>query len=160
MSLYIVIRVRGTADVHPDIEKTLYLLRLRQRYAAALYHESIPGIRNMLRKVEDWATYGEIDRDTLIQLLYARGRLYGDKPLTDQWVAQNLGLYGGIPELADKLLAGEIHYHKLRHKGVKPFFRLHPPRGGFRGSIKKHFRVGGALGYRGPEINKLVIRML
>ncbi len=160
MSLYIVIRLRGTADVHPDIEKTLYLLRLRQRYAAALYHDSLPGIEGMLRKIGDWATWGEIDRETLIKLLYARGRLVGDKPITDEWVASNLGLYGGIPELADKLLAGEIHYHKLEDKGVKPFFRLHPPRGGFRGSIKKHYKVGGELGYRGPEINKLVLRML
>ena len=158
--LYVVIRIRGTADVHPDIEKALYLLRLRQRYAAALYHGSLPGIRDMLRRVEDWATYGEINRDTLIQLLQARGRLLGDRPLTDQWVAQSLGLYGGIPELADKLLSGEIHYHKLKEKGVKPFFRLHPPRGGFRGSIKKHFKVGGELGYRGAAINQLVLKML
>ncbi|MCE4628016.1 MAG: 50S ribosomal protein L30, partial [Desulfurococcales archaeon] len=147
MSLYIVIRLRGTADVHPDIEKTLYLLRLRQRYAAALYHSSLPGIEGMLRKVSDWATWGEIDRDTLIKLLYERGRLIGDKPITDEWVASNLGLYGGVPELADKLLSGEIHYHKLEDKGIKPFFRLHPPRGGFRGSVKKHYSVGGELGY-------------
>jgi len=158
--LYIVIRIRGTADVHPDIEKALDLLRLRQRFAAALYHGSLPGIRDMLRKVEDWATYGEIDRDTLIELIRKRGRLYGDKPITDEWVAENLGLYGGIPELADKLLSGEIHYHKLKEKGVKPFFRLHPPRGGFKGSVKKHYRVGGELGYRGPAINELVLRML
>ena len=160
MALYIVIRVRGTADVHPDIERTLYLLRLRKKYAAALYHESLPGIRNMLRKVESWATYGEISRDTLIRLLKTRGRIIGDKPLTDEWIAANLGLYGGIAELADKLLSGELHYHRLEDRGVKPFFRLHPPRGGFKGSIKRHFKVGGALGYRGPAINDLVLRML
>ena len=160
MSLYIVIRIRGTVDVNPDIEKTLYLLRLRRRYAAALYHSSLPGIRGMLRKVEDWATYGEIDRETLIKLLYTRGKIKGDKPLTDEWVASNLGLYGGIPELADKLLAGELHYHKLASKGVKPFFRLHPPRGGFKRTIKRHFRAGGELGYRGSAVNELVLRML
>ncbi len=160
MPLYLVIRIRGTVDVHPDIEKTLHLLRLRQRYAAALYHSSLPGIEGMLRKVQDWATWGEIERDPLIELLRKRGRLYGDKPLTDEWVARNLGLYGGIPELAEKLLAGEIHYHKLEDKGVKPFFRLHPPRGGFKGSVKKHYGVGGELGYRGSDINRLVLRML
>jgi len=160
MSLYIVIRIRGTVDVHPDTEKALHLLRLRRRYAAVLYHSSLPGIESMLRKVENWATWGEIDKSTLVKLLYTRGRIAGDKPLTDQWVAMNLGLYGGIPELADKLLAGELHYHKLSKKGVKPFFRLHPPRGGFRGSIKKHFKVGGELGYRGSDINELVLHML
>lgn len=160
MPLYLVIRLRGTVDVHPDVEKTLYLLRLRQRYAASLYHSSLPGIQDMLRKVQDWATWGEIERDPLIQLLRTRGRLIGDKPLTDEWVSQNLGLYGGIPELADKLLAGEIHYHKLEEKGVKPFFRLHPPRGGFKKTIKRHYTNAGELGYRGSSINQLVIRML
>ncbi len=158
--LYLVIRIRGMSGVHPDVERTLYLLRLRQKFAAALYHSSLPGIWGMLKKVENWATFGEIEEETLIKLLYARGRIRGDKPLTDEWVMRNLGLIGGIPELARKLLAGEIHYHKLEDKGVKPFFRLHPPRGGFKGSIKKHYGEGGELGYRGSAINELVLRML
>ncbi len=160
MPLYLVIRLRGQPDTHPDIEKTLYHLRLRKRYAAALYHSSLPGIEGMLRRVQDWATWGEINRETLIELLRRRGRLQGDKPLTDKWVAEKLELYGGIPELADKLLVGEIHYHKLEEKGVKPFFRLHPPRGGFKRTIKRHFTNRGELGYRGNAINELVLRML
>ncbi|MCE4600566.1 MAG: 50S ribosomal protein L30 [Desulfurococcales archaeon] len=160
MPLYVVIRLRGQADVNPDTERTLYLLRLRQKYAASLYHSSLPGIENMLRKVQDWATWGEIDRDTLIKLLRTRGRLIGDKPLTDEWVKTNLGLEKGIPELADKLLSGEIHYHRLEEKGVKPFFRLHPPRGGFRRTIKRHYTNSGELGYRGTDINKLLVKMI
>ncbi len=160
MPLYLIIRLRGEADVHPDIEKTLNLLRLKRKYAASLYHSSLPGIEGMLRKVQDWATWGEINRETLIELLRKRGRIRGDKPLTDEWVVQNLGLYGGIPELAEKLLAGELHYHELEDKGVKPFFRLHPPRGGFKKTIKRHFTNQGELGYRGEAISDLVIRML
>jgi len=160
MPLYLIIRIRGTVDVRPEVEHTLYLLRLRQRFAASLYHSSLPGLDGMLQKIRDWATWGEIDRDTLIQLIKVRGRLIGDKPITDEWVQKNLGLYGGIPELADKLLSGEIMYHKLEDKGVKPFFRLHPPRGGFKGSIKRHYGDGGELGYRGTAINELVRRML
>ena len=160
MPLYLVIRIRGEADANPDVEKTLNLLRLRRKYAASLYHSSLPGIEDMLRKVENWATWGEIDEETLIELLSKRGRIKGDKPLTGEWVALNLGLAEGIPALARKLLDGELHYHRLEEKGVKPFFRLHPPRGGFKGSIKKHFKAGGELGYRGSNINDLVKRML
>ncbi|GAB6147825.1 50S ribosomal protein L30 [Stetteria hydrogenophila] len=160
MPLYLVIRIRGTVDVRPDVEYTLNLLRLRQKYAAALYHSSLPGIEGMLQKVRDWVTWGEMDRETLIELLRSRGRIKGDKPLTDEWVRENLGLEGGIPELADKLITGALMYHKLEEKGVKPFFRLHPPRGGFKGSIKRHYGDGGELGYRGTAINELVKRML
>ncbi len=159
MPLYAVIRIRGMSGVHPDVERTLYLLRLRRKFAAAIYHSSLPGIWGMLKRVENWATFGEIDKPTLVELIRVRGRLLGDKPITDEWVKSELGL-SGIEELADKLLAGEIHYHKLKDKGVKPFFRLHPPRGGFKGSIKRPYGDGGELGYRGSAINELIRRML
>ncbi len=44
---------------------------------------------------------------------------------------------------------------------LKPFFRLHPPKGGFeKAGIKKPFTVKGALGYRGDKINDLIKKML
>ncbi|MAE13716.1 hypothetical protein CMO92_04065 [Candidatus Woesearchaeota archaeon] len=44
---------------------------------------------------------------------------------------------------------------------LKPFYRLHPPRGGFKGKgIKKTFKEGGSLGYRGEKMNELIRRML
>lgn len=42
---------------------------------------------------------------------------------------------------------------------LKPFFRLHPPRGGIES--KKHFGVGkGVLGNNKDKINDLILRML
>ncbi len=44
---------------------------------------------------------------------------------------------------------------------LKPFFRLHPPRGGYeRKGVKKTFAEGGALGDRGDRMDALVRRML
>ena len=42
--------------------------------------------------------------------------------------------------------------------GLKPLFRLHPPRKGYEG-IKRSFKEGGALGYRAEKINTLLRRM-
>jgi len=42
--------------------------------------------------------------------------------------------------------------------GLKPLFRLHPPRKGYEG-IKRSFKEGGALGYRADKINALLRRM-
>ena len=47
---------------------------------------------------------------------------------------------------------------KPRGKKIK-YFNLHPPKGGFRKSIKWHFPKG-ELGYRGKRIDDLVLRML
>ncbi|MCE4617073.1 MAG: 50S ribosomal protein L30 [Desulfurococcales archaeon] len=163
MAVFLIIRLRGEADIHPDVEYTLNLLRLRQKFAASIYPDDLPGIREMLRKVEYWTTYGKLDvkhREVLVELIRRRGRLLGDKPITDEWVASKLGLYGGINELAEKLLKGELRYHELEKYGVKPFFRLHPPRGGFKKTIKRHYRDGGELGDRGEAIGELVLKML
>lgn len=160
MVLYAIIRIRGTVDVPPDVERTLELLRLRRRFTASIYHRSLPGLEGMLEVVQSWATWGEISKEVLIELLKRRGRIIGDKPLTDEFVRKVIRLQGGIEELADKLLAGEIHYHRLKSLGVKPFFRLHPPKGGFKGSIKKAYRQGGELGYRGLAINELLKKMI
>lgn len=77
---------------------------------------------------------------------------------------------GMIKRLRDFIAYGEIKddvYKQLVNKRgkkgkdgkLKPFFRLHPPRGGIES--KKHFGVGkGVLGDNGEKINDLVLRML
>jgi len=159
MTLYAVIRIRGTADIHPDIEHTLKLLRLHKKYHAVLYPADLPGLKGMLQKAKDWVTWGEIDRETLLELLRKRGRIPGNKKLTDQYVKEKLGLDNGLEELADKMLNGEILLHKLEDK-IKPVFRLHPPEKGFRKSIKRPYNDMGELGYRGATINELIRRMI
>jgi len=158
MVLYAIIRIRGIPDTPYDIEHTLRLLRLVRKFHCVLYPDT-PSIRGMLHKVKDWVTWGEIDRETLILLLRRRGRVVGNKPLTDDYVKAKLRL-SSIEELADKLLSGELQFHKLDSYGIKPVFRLHPPRGGFKKSTKKPFGAGGELGYRGPAINELLRRMI
>lgn len=158
MTLYAIIRIRGIPDTPYYIEYTLRLLRLVRKFHCVLYPDT-PPIRGMLLKVKDWVTWGEIDRETLIELLRSRGRIVGNKPLTDEYIKQKLRL-SSIEELADMLLEGKLLLHKLESYGIKPVFRLHPPRGGFHGSIKKPYGANGELGYRGPAINELIRRMI
>mgnify|MGYP001626147612 FL=1 len=165
-----VIRLKGLADTPPDVERALDLLRLRRRYTCAVIDER-PSYVGMLNVVKDWVTWGEIDADTLTELLRRRGRLIGNKPLTDDWVRK----YGwsSIDEFALAYIMGEVNqlacpenkpWPKSGNKvlcipKLKPVFRLHPPSGGLR-SIKKGFNEGGDLGYRGIAINELILRML
>jgi len=162
LPIYAIVRLRGTVNVPYEVEYTLRLLRLYKRYHCVLYPATIPGLKGMLDKVKDWVTWGEIDRDTLIRLLKARGRVPGGRRLTDEYVDEKLrafGIKGGIPALADAILSGKIALHKIDNI-IKPVFRLHPPRGGLKGSIKKPYSQGGALGYRGHAINELIKKML
>jgi len=155
--LVAVIRIRGTAGVPPDVEATLRMLRLVKKYHAVVYPKNKPGLLGMLAKVKDWVAWGEVSKEALVELLRRRGRVPGGKRLTDEYVREKLGL-SGIEELAEKLMKGELELHKLEHV-IKPVFRLAPPKGGFKRSIKKPFKAGGELGYQGDKINELILRM-
>ncbi len=164
VKLYAIIRIRGRVGVPPKIEYTLKLLRLNRKYHCTVYPSTLPGIERMLQVVKDWVTWGEIDKETLVELLRRRGRGPGDRPLTEEYLQKTLGI-NSFEELAEKLLKGEIRLNKLKDPKtkkwiIKPVFRLHPPRNGFDGSIKLPYRAGGELGYRGSKINELLRRMI
>lgn len=153
--VYAVVRVRGTVNVRHDIKKTLEMLRLNRVNHCVLVEEN-ESYKGMLQKAKDYITWGEIEKDTLVELIKKRGRLIGDKPLDDGYV-KSATSYKSIEELADAIIEGKIKYRELPE--IKPVFRLSPPRKGYEG-IKRAYTVGGALGYRGKDINDLIKRML
>ena len=157
MALYAIIRIRGTVDVPPKVRTTLRLLRLVRKFHCVIYPKDST-IDGMLQVVKDWVTWGEINRETLKELILKRGRLIGNKPITEEAI-KKIFKVNNIDELVDALLQGKIKWHKY-DEYVKPVFRLHPPIGGFKGSIKKPFGAGGELGYRGDKINELLRRMI
>lgn len=138
-----------------EVRDTLAMLRLH-RINHLVIVDDTPSYRGMIQKVKDYITWGEIDKETLAKLLRKRGRLIGNKPITDEYVKEKLGMT--IEEFAEKVVNGEMKLRDLPN--IKPVFRLHPPRGGLKGSKKRSFKEGGALGYRGEKINELIERML
>ncbi|MCD6244831.1 MAG: 50S ribosomal protein L30 [Candidatus Korarchaeota archaeon] len=151
-----VVRIRGRVDIKPDIRYTLDMLHIRRKFWATIIPLT-PSYRGMLHKVKDYTTYGEISRDTLIELLRNRGELTNGGKLTDSWLKENTE-FSTIEELADALISGKARLHKL--EWLKPYFRLTPPKGGFKRTTKRAWTDGGELGYRGDEINKLLRRMI
>ena len=149
-----VVRVRGVSDVRSDISDTLKMLRLHKNCHATLLDDR-PAYLGMLRKVQNLVTWGEVSKETIALLLRKRGRLVGDKPITDEY-AQKLG-YKNLDELAEAIHQLKVEFNKL--PGIKPVFRLHPPRKGYKGKVKKSYKAGGVTGYRGEAINDLLRRM-
>jgi large subunit ribosomal protein L30 len=131
--LLAVIRVRGRVNVRSDIAETLERLRLK-RVNNCILLKPTESYRGMLKKCINHVAYGDIDEATL-------GRLLSEK-------AEGVS--------AKDLLSGNYDFAKLKEQMP---FRLHPPRHGYR-SIKLSFKQGGSLGNMGPEINKLISRMV
>ncbi len=155
MGLLAVIRIRGTVNMNSKEETALKILRLHKRNHAVLITDT-PQMIGILKTAWKYITWGEIDKTTLQLLLIKRGRKIGNKPLTENDV-KNLG-FNGFEDLAQALLEGKVKLKDL--KMIKPVFRLHPPKKGFKKSVKKMYTDGGELGYRGPKINELLLRMI
>jgi large subunit ribosomal protein L30 len=151
----VAVRVRGTISAQREARATLDMLHLNRTNHAVIV-DNRPATMGMLKRAQSYITWGEISKETLTMLLAKRGRLEGDKKLTDEY-AQKIGCKS-ISDLADAILSCKVEYWKLAN--VKPTFKLHPPSKGFKGNIKKSFRAGGEAGYRGEAINELVKRMV
>ncbi|AVB76797.1 50S ribosomal protein L30 [Methanococcus maripaludis] len=152
---YAVVRVRGSVGVRGDIADTMKMLRLHRVNHCVIIPDT-EHYTGMIKKVKDYVTYGEIDKDTLVALILKRGRLPGNKRLSEELVKELTEL--PVEELAEKVIAGEI---KIKDTPIKPVFRLHPPRKGYdRAGVKKGFSIGGALGYRSGKINDLLNKMM
>ena len=147
------IRVRGRTGLKRDIEDTMKMLRLNRINHAVILDEN-SSYQGMLQKAKDYITWGEIHEDTLVKVITKRGKVTGNAPVTDEYLKENTD-YSSIEEFSGAVIVGE----KLESAGVKPIFRLHPPRKGYK-NIKKAYNEGGSLGYRGENIENLINKMI
>ncbi len=152
---YAVIRIRGTVNVRGKIKDTLMMLRLN-RVNHCVILPNTKCYSGMLQKVKDYVTWGEISSDVLAKMIIERGRLIGEKEITDKHIKTSTS-YSSIMSFAQAVSNDEMNYHEL--KDIKPVVRLHPPRKG-HGGVKRSYTAGGALGYRGEDINTLIKRMI
>lgn len=150
----LVIRIRGTINLPGRVKDTLSMLRIdRNNYATLL--DDRPDYLGMLQKSKDYITWGESNLETIKLILENRGEVLGGKKLSKEHLTE-MG-YESFEELAQALFKSEADLNKLQV--LKPFFRLHPPRKGFKASVKRSYRNKGELGYRGEAINELARRM-
>jgi len=150
----VVIRVRGVSDVFREINDTLKMLHLSRNCQGTLVDDR-PSYVGMLRKARNYVTWGEGSFENIVLLLKKRGRVVGNRKLTDEYVKE-IG-YESLEALAEAIHMGKVEFGRLPN--VKPVFRLHPPKKGFRGKVKRSFAAGGVTGYRGEAINDLIKRM-
>ncbi|MEK6895712.1 MAG: uL30 family ribosomal protein [Nanoarchaeota archaeon] len=138
-----IIRIRGQVGLDKKIKETLNRLRIRRKYSCVIIDENRKEIFGMLEKIRNFVAYGNIDDKTLEKLIEKRAQPIEKKKKVD------------VKKVLEGIKKGE-KYDKL---GIKPFFRLHPPRGGI--DSKVHFGKGkGVLGDNKEKINELIRRML
>lgn len=157
MSAYAAIRLKGHRRIRAPVRDTLTSLRLTRANHCVLL-PATPDVKGQLQNAKDYITWGTLEAKEIANLLKVRGRLEGDKPLSDAAVATATQRYKTIDELAQALARGEVRLSAFA--GLKPIFRLAPPRQGLKGGIKRSVGAHGNLGDRGPAIAELIARMI
>ncbi|MGC8479008.1 MAG: uL30 family ribosomal protein [Candidatus Micrarchaeia archaeon] len=131
-NLIAVVRVRGRVKVRKDIQETLDRLHLKKPNNCVILKANDAYI-GMIKKANDYIAYGEVSNDVLEKIVKKKN----------------------LPISAPDFSNGE------KAEEVKKYFpiTLRPPSRGYR-KVKQNYKVGGALGYMGDEINSLLLRMI
>ena len=133
--MLVAIRIKGMNKMNKKVEETLFRMRLRRKYACALFEENKENAVKM-QKLKPFIAYSKINDALLKKLIEKRGlKINKDKPI---------GNLTGIKK------------EDFEKANLKPFFRLHPPRGGIDSKL---FYPKGVLGEH-EDIGKLLERML
>lgn len=137
--MYAVVRLRGKRGTPKKILDTMKMLNLKKKFNCTIVPEN-DSYEGMLKKVENFVTWGEINEDVLSKLLEDRVELDED---TDR------------SEILENIQGGK----KLTELNLKPNISLSPPSPSLSNSLKEIYPEGEA-GYRGGNINELLERMI
>ena len=150
---YLVVRIKGTVNIPQQAKKTLDSLNLDKRFRATILPESSEYL-GMLRRVKEEVAWTKADANIVKELLEKRGRKTGYKPIAKLDLPKE---YNSIDELASAIAENKVVMSKL--EGIKPWFALNPPRGGFKRKTKTQYTQDGILG-EGGNLAEIVKRMI
>ena len=151
---FLVVRIKGQADVPHWATTTLNLLKLEKKYRATIVPEK-DNTLGMLNKVKHYVAWQEVDPALAKELIDKKARTAGYKKLTDEDI-KKIG-FNTADELAASLAEGKTSMTKL--KPMKPWFALAPPRHGFKKSTKRMYGEKGILG-QNKDLGNLVRNMM
>jgi large subunit ribosomal protein L30 len=151
---FLVLRIKGQADVPYWATTTMKLLNLEKKFRATI----LPAKENtlgMLKKIQHYVSWQEIDISITKELLDKKGRKAGYKKITSKDLSE-IG-FKTMDELASSLSESKSTLSKL--KPLKPWFAMAPPKQGFKRSTKKLYGQKGVLGHN-KELITIIRRMM
>lgn len=154
VNAYLVVRIKGQADVPHWAITTMKLLKLEKKYRATILPVK-DNTLGMLNKIKHYVSWIALDTELAKELLNKKARKSGYQKITPEDLKE-LG-FASVDELASSLTEGKATLSKL--KPLKPWFALAPPRHGFKRSTKRLYGQKGILG-ENKELGTLVRNMM
>lgn len=146
--------MHGMINSTVPVRKALTELKVARRFSASLVPDDGPSL-GMLRLCKNYLAWAPVDSELLVALLKTRGMVSGTRRLDARALA-SLG-FKKYETFAEKILKDGTRLSA--YPGIKPFFRLSPPRGGLKLSSRRQATERGILG-NNPKLPEIVRRML
>jgi large subunit ribosomal protein L30 len=150
----LVVNLRGLVNTRAPVRTTLVQLKIGRRFNATIVPDDKVH-HGMLHLSKEHVAWCKLDASIAEKLLRTRSeRSTGNRTPESEIVSKD---FSSVTEIAKALESGKLRLNSLEK--VRPFFRLSPPRGGFKRSTVRQFRDGGILGHN-DELPSLVEKML
>lgn len=175
--VYLVVRMKGTVNVPYWARTTLESLSLNKRFRATIIPENEQTL-GMLRKIKEYVAWTSVDTEFISEFVEKRGRSSASKllsaPAADTAApaaqdnsngqtnnnndAKNKDSQNAdLSKIVSIISQNELYLSKI--SGIKPWFALNPPKGGFKRKSKRSYSQAGILG-ENKELVSIVKRMM
>ena len=129
-------------------------LKVIRKFSASVVTDDVTTV-GMLKLCKGYIAWAQADPELIALLLKKRGMVSESRNL-DAASVKALG-YKDHEDMAEKMFKAGVRLSAVA--GIRPFFRLAPPRGGFRSSTRRQFPERGTLGAN-PNLPEIVRRMV
>ncbi len=172
--VYLVVRMKGTVNVPRWANLTLDNLHLNKKFRATIIPENEQTL-GMLRKIKELVSWTSVDDDFIKEFIEKKARTSASKLVnatatanaTDQVNNTDTNSNSNIEDktlhntdlskVVSTISQNQTYLSKI--SGIKPWFALNPPKGGFRKKSKRSYSQNGILG-ENKELISLVKRMM
>lgn len=149
------VNMRGLVNTRTPVRTTLEQLSIARRFNATIVPDT-EAYRGMLRLSKEHIAWCKLQANLAEKLLSNRSeKSTGVKYLEEDLKSSKE--YASFSDLAKALESGKANLNKLGL--MRPFFRLNPPKGGFRRSTRRQHTDRGILG-QNDDLPKYVEKML
>ncbi len=147
------VNLRGMVNTRVPVRTTLDQLRVARRFNATIVPNDDVHL-GMLNLAKEHLAWCKLNADIAEKLLKARSEKSSGTKVAESDLSKE---HKSFRDIASQLESGNIKLNSVNE--IRPFFRLSPPRGGFKRSIRRQHRDGGILGPN-EELPNLVEKML
>jgi large subunit ribosomal protein L30 len=160
--VFLVVRMKGTVNIPHWAELTLENLHLNKKFRATVIPENAQSL-GMLRKVKDIVSWTSVDESFVKDFIEKKGRFVAsnqnnsEKSATTTTTTTNENTKVDLDKIVSDLATNGKFLS--RSSGIKPWFALSPPKGGFKRKSKVSYTQKGILG-ENEELVELVKRMM